>query len=202
MGVKIDLVRVRDRRAPGGWRYYAHLTVLGPGYASPATRQARASVPVGRLAGVDGNVSNLAVASIPAPGTPGPVLTSRVTITPGQKAVAEREAVKARRQRRHLDRSRRAATPTRTAAATGRKPAPSAGTRPGSRPGRTRSPAEPGLLTPPGSRCRHTARTPSPTATGQPALATPPPQPRPPAARTPAPAGPPWRSSPLTGRTS
>ena len=22
---KIDLLRVRDRRAPGGWRYYAHL---------------------------------------------------------------------------------------------------------------------------------------------------------------------------------
>ena len=96
---------------PGGWRYYAHLTVLGPGYASPATRQIRASVPAERLAGVDGNVSNIAVASLPAPGTSGPVLTSRVTITPDQKAVARREAVKARRRQRHLDRSRRAANP-------------------------------------------------------------------------------------------
>jgi hypothetical protein len=35
---KIDLVRVRDRRAPGGWRYYAHLLTHRAGYQSPATR--------------------------------------------------------------------------------------------------------------------------------------------------------------------
>ncbi|MHA7650351.1 hypothetical protein ACX9NE_10795 [Mycobacterium sp. ML4] len=35
---KIDLVRVRDRKAPGGWRYYAHLLVHQAGYASDATR--------------------------------------------------------------------------------------------------------------------------------------------------------------------
>jgi hypothetical protein len=29
---KIDLVRVRDRKAPGGWRYYAHLLVHQSGY--------------------------------------------------------------------------------------------------------------------------------------------------------------------------
>src|SRR5207248_306962 len=31
---KIDLVRLRDRRAPGGWRYYAHLLTHQPGYQS------------------------------------------------------------------------------------------------------------------------------------------------------------------------
>jgi hypothetical protein len=31
---KIDLVRVRDRKAPGGWRYYAHLLTHQGGYAS------------------------------------------------------------------------------------------------------------------------------------------------------------------------
>ena len=108
---KIDLVRARDRRAPGGWRYYAHLTILGPGYTCPATRQARANAPTGRLAGVDGNVSNLAIASVPEPGTPGIALTSRLAITPEQKQVADREKVKARRRQRYLDRSRRAANP-------------------------------------------------------------------------------------------
>src|SRR5439155_10582157 len=32
---KIDLVRVRDRKAPGGWRYYAHLLTHQAGYQSP-----------------------------------------------------------------------------------------------------------------------------------------------------------------------
>lgn len=118
---KIDLVRARDRRAPGGWRYYAHLTVLGPGYASPGTCKIRAIAPAGRLAGVDGNVSNLAVASFPASGTLGPVLTSRVAITKEQRAVAGREAVKARRRQRHLDRSRRASNPAQYQGSHGQK---------------------------------------------------------------------------------
>jgi hypothetical protein len=70
---------------------------------------------------VDGNVSNVAVASIPATGTLGPALTSRITITPDQKAVAEREAVKARRRQRHLDRSRRAANPAQYSGSHGQK---------------------------------------------------------------------------------
>ena len=63
---KIDLVRVLDRKAPGGWRYYAHLLTHQGGYQSPATRARRAEIPAGRRAGVDANVSNLAVASFPA----------------------------------------------------------------------------------------------------------------------------------------
>ena len=62
---KIDLVRVRDRKAPGGWRYYAHLLVHQIGYQSPATRSRRAEIPADRCAGMDANVSNLALASFP-----------------------------------------------------------------------------------------------------------------------------------------
>ena len=63
---KIDLVRVRDRKAPGGWRYYAHLLTHQAGYQSPSTQARRAATPTGRRAGVDANVSNLALASFPA----------------------------------------------------------------------------------------------------------------------------------------
>ncbi|MGH3563277.1 MAG: transposase, partial [Mycobacterium sp.] len=63
---KIDLVRVRDRKAPGGWRYYAHLLVHQSRYQSSATRARRGEIPAGRRAGVDANVSNLALASFPA----------------------------------------------------------------------------------------------------------------------------------------
>ncbi|WP_157095473.1 zinc ribbon domain-containing protein [Hoyosella altamirensis] len=106
---KIDLVRVRDRHAPGGWRYQAHLVILGHGWTSPAVAAARAAAPLDRCAGVDGNVSNIAIASFPNPGDySGVVLTSRVTITGEQRAVTEREAHKARGRQRALDRSRRA----------------------------------------------------------------------------------------------
>ena len=63
---KIDLVRVRDRKAPGGWRYYAHLLVHHSGYQSAATRARCGETPAGRRAGVDANVSNLSVASFPS----------------------------------------------------------------------------------------------------------------------------------------
>ena len=62
---KIDLMRVRDRKAPGGWRYYAHLLIHQRGYQCAGTRARRAQIPTGRQAGVDANVSNLAVASFP-----------------------------------------------------------------------------------------------------------------------------------------
>ena len=42
---KIDLVRVRDRKGPGGWRCYAHLLVHQAGYQSPANQARRASDP-------------------------------------------------------------------------------------------------------------------------------------------------------------
>jgi hypothetical protein len=84
---KIDLVRVQDRKAPGGWRYYAHLMILGPGYQSESTRVRRAAVPSGRTVGLDRNVSKLAVVSAPL-AADGPVLTDYVTVTAEQKTPA------------------------------------------------------------------------------------------------------------------
>ena len=84
---KIDLVRVRDRHAPGVWRYQAHLVILGTGWTSPTVAAQRAAAPRDRHAGVDGNVSNIAVASLPVPGVgSGEVRTSHVTITAAQRA--------------------------------------------------------------------------------------------------------------------
>ncbi|MEO1997325.1 MAG: zinc ribbon domain-containing protein [Planctomycetaceae bacterium] len=103
---KIDLVRVQDRHAVGGWRYYAHLLVHKRGYESAATKQRRAQVPTDRRAGLDGNVSNLSVASIPE-GDPTGLLVEQITVTQKQRQAAERAAAKARRRARALDRSRR-----------------------------------------------------------------------------------------------
>ena len=69
------LRRIRDRRALGGWRYQAHLTILGPGW----------------VGGVDGNVSNIAVASIERD-TPQPtVLAGRVHNIPVTRETAQHE---------------------------------------------------------------------------------------------------------------
>ena len=107
---KIDLVRVRDRRAPGGWRYYAHLLVHQGGYQSPATRSRRAAIPAGRRAGVDANVSNLAVASFPAD-QPEHLVVEQISCTPAQQHAAARAAKKARARHKALDRSRRNTNP-------------------------------------------------------------------------------------------
>ena len=64
---KIDLVRVRDRKAPGGWRYYAHLLTHNSGYACESALKCGApAIPADRRAGLDANVSNLALVSFPA----------------------------------------------------------------------------------------------------------------------------------------
>ncbi|WP_239645512.1 transposase [Mycobacterium sp. UM_CSW] len=107
---KIDLVRVADRRAPGGWRYYAHLLVHQSGYQSPATRARRAEIPAGRRAGVDANVSNLAVASFPSQ-CPAQLVIDRIDCTPEQQKAAARAAKKARARHKALDRSRRNSNP-------------------------------------------------------------------------------------------
>ena len=107
---KIDVVRVRDQKAPGGWRYNAHLTVHQGGYVSESTKQRRASVPTGRISGVDGNVSKLAAVSFHPTGTT-PVLADYVTVTETEKAKADTAALKARGRQRALDRSRRASNP-------------------------------------------------------------------------------------------
>ncbi|MEZ0362323.1 zinc ribbon domain-containing protein [Mycobacterium sp. pUA109] len=103
---KIDLVRVRDRKARGGWRYYAHLLIHGRGYQSPSTIARRAAIPDGRRAGVDANVSNLAVASFPAD-HPERLVIGRVECTPAQQRTAARAAKRTRDRQRALDRSRR-----------------------------------------------------------------------------------------------
>ena len=103
---KIDPVRVRDRKAPGGWRYYAHLLIHQAGYQSPSTRTRRAGVPADRRGGVDANVSNLSVASFPAD-APEQLVTDQLICTPAQQKTAAGAAAKTRARQRALDRSRR-----------------------------------------------------------------------------------------------
>ncbi len=107
---KIDLVRVADRKAPGGWRYYAHLLVHQSGYQSAATRARRAQIPKGRRAGLDANVSNLALASFPD-GHPEQLVVGQITCTDEQQNAAARAANRARGRQRALDRSRRNTNP-------------------------------------------------------------------------------------------
>ena len=105
---KVDLVRTRDPRAPGGWRYEAHLLVLIAPYASSATIARRAQVAIDtadRIAGIDVNVSNLTVASHEA-GTA--MRLTRVERDPPRRMRAHRRARAERRRQRALDRSRRA----------------------------------------------------------------------------------------------
>jgi hypothetical protein len=92
----------------GGWRYQAHLTILGLGWVGPATARMRALAPADRVGGVDGNVSNIAVASIERDSTEPTLLTSHITATNAQRNATAREAKKARSRMRALDRSRRA----------------------------------------------------------------------------------------------
>jgi len=110
---KIDLVRVRDRHAPAGWRFNAHLTVLKTGYRAPSTLERQAAVPTNRLAGIDANVSNIAAFSGPSrTTTDGDAGSLEVTIVKPDTAT-ERAAGKAARQTArtsgYLDRSRRGA---------------------------------------------------------------------------------------------
>jgi hypothetical protein len=107
---KIDLVRVRDRKAPGGWRYYAHLLVHHGGYQSPATQARRAEVPTSRRAGVDANVSNLSVASFPDD-HPEQLVAEQICCTAEQHTTAQRAAAQARIRQKALDRSRRNTNP-------------------------------------------------------------------------------------------
>jgi len=107
---KIDLVRVRDRKAPGGWRYYAHLLIHHRGYQSPSTLARRRQVPAGRRAGVDANVSTVAVASFPV-GQPEQLAVAQIRCTPAQQRTAARAAEKTRDRQRALDRSRRNTNP-------------------------------------------------------------------------------------------
>jgi len=107
---KIDLVRIEDRKAPGGWRYYGHLLTHQAGYQSASTRTRRSQIPAGRRAGVDANVSNLALASFPA-NRPEQLVADQIICTPEQQDAAARAAKKTRARQRALDRSRRNTNP-------------------------------------------------------------------------------------------
>ncbi|EQD33713.1 transposase, IS605 family protein, partial [mine drainage metagenome] len=62
---KLDLVRHRDPGVPGGWRYEAHLLVLKAPYCSAATlKRRREAAGLDRRAGIDVNVSKVAVVSV------------------------------------------------------------------------------------------------------------------------------------------
>ncbi|MGI5143115.1 transposase [Streptomyces sp. CA-106110] len=111
---KVDLVRRRDASALGGWAYEAHLMVLTGGYASPATKARHAAaVDLGRVGGIDGNVSNLSVVSLPDTFDPadGQVHSTRVELTDAELAALEKARRKERGRKRALDRSRRATNP-------------------------------------------------------------------------------------------
>jgi hypothetical protein len=103
---KIDLVRVRDRKAPDGWRYYAHLLVHQGGYQSEATRARRGAIPARRRAGLDANVSNLAVASF-SEARPDELAVEQIVCTPEQQKAAAQAARRTRARQKALDRSRR-----------------------------------------------------------------------------------------------
>jgi hypothetical protein len=107
---KIDLIRVRDRKAPGGWRYYAHLLTHQGGYQSAGTRARRAEIPTDRRAGVDANVSNLSVASFSGR-PPEQLIVEQIGCTDEQQRAAAGAAKRSRARQRALDRSRRNTNP-------------------------------------------------------------------------------------------
>ncbi|KAB2342116.1 zinc ribbon domain-containing protein [Actinomadura rudentiformis] len=108
---KVDLVRRRKASAPGGWVYEAHLMILGPGDASPAVRVMRdRAARLGRVGGVDGNVSNLSIVSLPATVDPadGQPTSTRIELSDQERARLEKQARKSKGRARALERSRRA----------------------------------------------------------------------------------------------
>ncbi|MFC4999463.1 hypothetical protein ACFPIJ_16670 [Dactylosporangium cerinum] len=123
---KVDLVRHRDPAASGGWRYEAHLMILADGHTSPAVAARReAAAGLHRRGGVDVNVSNLAVVSIPTsptsptrlagPGRPtgdAGLRATRIAKTGDDVERLAVEGVRQRRRNRALQRSRRCSNPT------------------------------------------------------------------------------------------
>ena len=106
---KIDLVRVRDRKAPGGWRYYAHLLTHQSGYQSRPPGSGAPSIPADRRAGLDANVSNLALASFPA-AQPEQLVIDQIVVTLSSSRQRREQPPSPGRQRA-LDRSRRNTNP-------------------------------------------------------------------------------------------
>ena len=103
---KLDLVRFRDPGVPGGWRYEAHLLVLKAPYCSPATLKRRTEAAgLDRLAGIDVNVSKVAVVSVDRHLSE--VRASNIGIDPPERARLAAERLRTRRRARALERSRR-----------------------------------------------------------------------------------------------
>jgi hypothetical protein len=202
---KIDLVRRRDASAPRGWAYEAHLMILAGGYASLGTRARRKkAADLDRVGGIDGNVSNLSVVSLPDSLDPadGPLATSRVELTDAELAALARRERKARDRRRALDRSRRATNTRQYGLSKRQHKRAERRAKSGLAEREVTVPAAPASRTRPVSRSRPTARTTSPRAIGS----TGPGSRRPPRRRRRrriiVPAGSPPASSARTGRTS
>ncbi|MEV4515490.1 hypothetical protein AB0K00_41855 [Dactylosporangium sp. NPDC049525] len=118
---KVDVVRHRDPGAVGGWRYEAHLMILGSGHTSPAMAARRAAAAgLRRRGGVDVNVSNLAVVSVPIhpelpgdyKGNDGGLRATRIASTGPDADRLAVERLRQRRRNRALQRSRRSGNPT------------------------------------------------------------------------------------------
>ncbi|MGH3847071.1 MAG: zinc ribbon domain-containing protein, partial [Pseudonocardiaceae bacterium] len=82
------------------------LLIYRSGYQSPATIARRGEIPTSRRAGMDANVSNLAVASYPE-NQPEHLAVEQIVCTPAQQRAADRAARKTRARQKALDRSRR-----------------------------------------------------------------------------------------------
>ena len=154
---KIDLVRVRDRKAPGGWRYYAHLLVHQAGYQSPATQARRGEIPP---------------AGAPAWTPMCPTCRWRRSPTSSPTAGGRADRLTAEQQAAADEQPRepgpgsgrwigRGATPmpTSTVRRCGSTSAPHAAPTTGWRPARSPTPAGPGMPAPTGCRCAPTATT-------------------------------------------
>ncbi len=103
---KVDLVRSRYPGVPGGLRSEAHLLVLKAPYLSAATRQRRAKAAgLERRAGVDVNVSRVAVVSMDPQLSE--VCASTIGIDHQERARLAAEQRRTRRRAKALERSRR-----------------------------------------------------------------------------------------------
>ena len=108
---KIDLVRVRDRKAPGGWRYYAHLLIHQAGYQSAGHPGASRRHP--RPAGAPGWMRTCRTSSLASfpDGQPEQLVVEQIACTDEQQEAAARAAKRARARQKALDRSRRNTNP-------------------------------------------------------------------------------------------
>ncbi len=107
---KIDLcgADLQSTRSAGG--ITRTCWCIEPVFESASTRVRRAEIPAGRRAGVDANVSNLAVASFPGD-QPDRLVVDQIDCTPEQQKAAARAAKKSRARHKALDRSRRNTNP-------------------------------------------------------------------------------------------